>query len=51
MQADTLIVFLFSERRSEGTQLTDVLELAPADAEVDEAAAEKAMKEYEDAGK
>ena len=36
---------------SEGTQLTDAVELAKADAEVDEAAAEQTMKEYEAASK
>jgi hypothetical protein len=34
---------------SDGTQLTDNVDLAAADATVDEAAAEKAMKEYSDA--
>lgn len=34
---------------SDGTQLTDTVDLAAADATVDEAAAEKAMKDYNDA--
>lgn len=37
--------------RSEGTQLTDEVELAKADAEIDTDKAEKDMKAYEDAGK
>ena len=34
---------------SDGTQLTDTVDLATADAKVDEEAAEKAMKEYNEA--
>lgn len=34
---------------SDGTQLTDTVDLATAEATVDEAVAEKAMKDYNDA--
>ncbi|KAJ9092297.1 hypothetical protein QFC19_008731 [Naganishia cerealis] len=45
----TPLTLVCSSLISEGTQLTDTVDLAAADAQVDEAAAEKAMKEYTEA--
>ncbi|KAJ9111643.1 hypothetical protein QFC19_001000 [Naganishia cerealis] len=44
-----LVLDLLKALLGEGTQLTDTVDLAAADAQVDEAAAEKAMKEYTEA--
>lgn len=45
-----LLVEVLSATVGDGTQLTDNVEITEASAEVDEQAAEKAMKEYEEAG-
>ncbi|KAJ9108318.1 hypothetical protein QFC20_003479 [Naganishia adeliensis] len=44
-----LVLDLLKGLLGDGTQLTDTVDLAAADATVDEAAAEKAMKDYNDA--